>query len=63
METQSINLPLSWENETSEQSCICHAERDPLKKQTILFKIYISYMWYGQYSKARLSGELFEKVN
>ena len=61
METQSINLPLSWErNETSEQSRICHAERDPLKKQTIFFfKIYISYMWYGQYSKARLSGELF----
>lgn len=25
--------------------------------------IYIGYMWYGWYSKARLSGELCQKVN
>ena len=63
VETQSLNLPLSWErNETSEQSRICHAKRDALKKQTIC-SIYISYKWYGQYSKARLSGELCQKVN
>lgn len=45
VETQSLNLPLSWErNETSEQSRICHAERDALKKQTILFNLHRLYV-------------------
>ena len=34
-----------------------------LWKKKPFCSIYTSYKWYGKYSKARLSGELCQKVN